>query len=1247
MYFDWRLFTMTRGLRQRIALAMAIGLVAVPVAIWRLTLTGQTIAQVFQGAPIVSLVPTFVLIGGLVLLRAALQFAKEDVANGTAARMKVRLRKLLYEQVLCLGPGYFDQRRTGDSMLSLVDGVEQLDVFFGQYLPQLVVAVFAPAIIFATMAFMDVVTATIFLVFALATLVAPALFHRMNRHSSLAHRRDQATVSAEFLDSIQGLATLKAFGQSKQRGARLAERARQLYRTTMWVIAANLTTGAVTMLGVSAGAAVALAVGAVRVENGTLELRTLLVVLLLGVEVFRPLRELVQLYHSGMMAMAATVGIYGILDATPEVRDAATEDVGIFRQPDATAGSPRPACVTFENVTFSYGRGRAPALRDCSLELRPGETLGIVGRSGAGKSTVVNLILRFVDPQAGRVLMGGRDIRELPLDTIRRQVAVVAQDTYLFYGTVAENLRLGKPSATRAELEAAARAANGHDFIAALPHGYETMVGERGARLSGGQRQRIAIARALLRDAPILILDEATSSVDAENEAAIQQALERLQRGRTTLVIAHRLSSVMHADRIIVLDRGRLVETGTSDELLRHRDGVYAQLMAAQQVVEVERSADAGTPSVAAAETRWLADAGTTADRSPAAPRARRETVDGSISGPARPGVSASEVWRRLLRLVRPWWWESALTVVFGLLHASSTVLLGVFGALLVGRVVTGQPLQPWLTVLLTMVPITALLRWLDSWISHDLAYRLLAELRIRLYQLLDPLAPAYLLGRRSGDLASTAVSDVDLIELFYAHTISPLVVAIVVPGSVLVALAVIAPPLAIVLVPFLFAVAGTPLLAARQMEHLGVRLRDVSGNVNAFVVDSIQGLRTIAAFAYGGPRVVEMVSHSQELSDLKRDFLRWQAIQNATIEALMGLGGLAVLTVGASLVAGGQMSRPALPLATVVAMASFQPIVNIVTVAKELMQTLAAARRFFAIEDEPVSVRDGPGVELPAAANGRHGDSVRFDSVTFRYGPHLPPAVTSASFDVGASQTVALVGRSGAGKSTIAHLLLRFWDPQSGRVLIGGHDVRHFNLDELRRRVALVAQDTYLFNASLAENLRLGRSDASGAEVLDAARRANVDEFASALPDGYDTLVGERGMQLSGGQRQRVAIARAMLKDAPVLVLDEATSHLDAVNEAEVRQALDRLMTGRTTLVIAHRLSTIREADWIVVLDDGAVVEQGRHGDLLALDGLYSHLIGMQPSNRGLAAATERASDGRFDADWGVPVREGDRDKP
>ena len=1203
MYLHPRLLALAKGVRWRILFAAVIGMLAVVAGVARLAVAAVVIFKIIhEGAEFSSIMWPLAGMIALILVRSGLQYLQEVISHHTASVVKVALRERLYQHCLALGPGYFDQSRTGDVLMSLAEGVERLEAFFGRYLPQMIVAALAPVLIFAFMAIIDFRTGLVFLAFALLTLVLPNIFHRWTRTSSMARRDAYGALGADFLDAVQGLPTLKAFGQSKARGLLLADRARALFRTTMGVLAANSATSALTILGIASGAAVALAWGAVRVSDGELELRSLLIVLMLGVEIFRPLRELVQLYHDGMIAMSSAEGIFDIMDAPVDVADAATSPSPLQLAPE----------VTFEGVNYAYSGGRRPALHDLSFTLNAGETLGLVGPSGAGKSTIVWSILRFFDPQSGRVLLGGTDIREISLSQLRDQVAVVTQDTYLFHGTVAENLRFGGPNATQEQLEVAAKTANAHNFISHLPQGYDTIVGERAVRLSGGQKQRIAIARAVLKDAPILILDEALSSVDAENEAVIQVALDHLMEGRTTLIIAHRLSSVVKADRIIVLEDGRLVESGNHGELVA-AGGVYAELMAQQRELDEEEPGGHQDAHGHDASTHAAVQ-----DASAFVPQPAHQgeghhhhavPSGGAAHAPAS-RIGFLTVWRRLFQLVRPWRGELALTFLLGLAHHSSIIGLSVISALLVGQVITGGDLTVLLVLLGVFVPLAAFFTWAESWVAHDLAYRLLAEMRVDVYNKLDPLTPAYMVRRRSGDLVSIVGGDVELVEFFFAHTITPAFVAILVPAGVLATLAFVAWPIALVLSPFLLAVAISPFMAQKRSEGLGDELRSQLGDVHAHMVDSIQGMREISAFGQGPARTAEMVDNSWRFAHFQLRFLKERAFQIGFIEGMTALGGLAVLTMGAWLMIEGEISRPQLILSVILSVAAFAPISDIARTIKQLMETLAAARRLFVVHDEPVPVVDGPGVQ--AHENGL-SPAISFDHVGFSYGHGEAQALHGVSFDVEAGQTVALVGRSGAGKTTCANLVMRFWDPGEGHVRLNGHNLRDYELDDLRRQIALVSQDTYLFNASIRDNLRLGKIEASDNEIEAAAQQANAHEFITAFPDGYDTLVGERGMQLSGGQRQRISIARAILKNAPVLILDEATSHLDAVNERQVRQALETLMAGRTTVVIAHRLSTIRDADRIVVLDNGHAVEQGSHHDLLASHGLYSQLVATQ----------------------------------
>ncbi|HUA52920.1 MAG TPA: ABC transporter ATP-binding protein, partial [Candidatus Sulfotelmatobacter sp.] len=583
MHFEPRLWTFTRGVRLRILWAVVIGLAAVGFGVARLALLGWLIGALFAGRSLDSLVLPAGLTAAAMVLRGVFEHWRTMIAHTTAARVQTHLRRTIYDKIAALGPGSVSRQRSGALVLSLVDGVEQLETYFGRFLPQFLVALLTPFLIFAAVATIDLRVAAVMLGFALLALFAPALWHRLDVANSRGRQQAYAAFAAEFLDSIQGLATLKAFGQSTARADKLAVEARDLFRRTMWVLCLNVLSRGITDSAIACGAAAALAVGAWRVEAGTMALPALLVILMLGVEVYRPLRELRTVLHQGMVGMAAAHGIYQILDERPAVADA----------PPAPLDRPLEPTIAFEGVGFRYPGTRRTVHDGLDFRVAAGERLGLVGPSGGGKSSIVRLLLRFYDPDQGVVRLGGHDLRALSFEQIRGLVSVVNQDTFLFHGTVEDNIRMGRPDATDEQIQAAARAANIHDFVMALPQGYRTVVGEKGVKLSGGQRQRVAIARALLRDTPILVLDEALSAVDAENEAIIQEALDRLMRGRTTVILAHRLSSVVDCDRILVLDGGHVVESGRHAELMR-ADGAYARLMAEQV-----RDATAGDAGIA------------------------------------------------------------------------------------------------------------------------------------------------------------------------------------------------------------------------------------------------------------------------------------------------------------------------------------------------------------------------------------------------------------------------------------------------------------------------------------------------------------------------------------------------------------------------------------------------------------------------------------------------------------------------
>ncbi len=578
------------------------------------------------------------------------------------------------------------------------------------------------------------------------------------------------------------------------------------------------------------------------------------------------------------------------------------------------------------------------------------------------------------------------------------------------------------------------------------------------------------------------------------------------------------------------------------------------------------------------------------------------ETID-TVAAPRSYGLGA------LLPFIATKRWHFIITVVSGVLAQIATVIAAATGAWLVGHAVQGaapHTLVPAFWVLGIAVVAAASCKWWQMFISHDFAYSLIEVLQVGIYDGLERAAPAYVLGRRTGDLASVATSDADLMEWFYAHVLGDYIGAVIVPLGALATLAVIHPLMALVLLPFLPLVASVPFWLAKRAGEQGRQLLAALGLLNAEVVEGVQGLRELAMFGAGRIFLQKLMRETRLVHVIQMRYGVRAGLEQAAIDVLLALAVLATVTTGLLLVNSGHLSFALYPMAIVLAGAALAPITEVTQTARKLGELRAGADRVATIFHQEAQVEDRGTAASSRVADG----SVRFEDVTFAYGGRRAPVLRGMNFALAPGETVALVGTSGVGKSTCANLLMRFWDPQSGTVRIGGCDIRDLSLDALRRQVALVQQDVYLFNGSVADNIRLGRPEATMAEIERAATLAQAHDFIQALPKGYDTPCGERGTRLSGGQRQRIAIARAFLRDAPVLIMDEAVSNLDTESEAALRGAMNEVRRGRTVLIIAHRPSTIRSAERILLIEDGRIAEDGSHEALLAKGGAYARLI-------------------------------------
>ncbi|MEU9980187.1 ABC transporter ATP-binding protein [Streptomyces sp. NPDC050856] len=1062
-----------------------------------------------------------------------------------------------------------------------------------------------------------------------ALAVAPALWFvakrsRVRLHPATWYAQSQAAAVAGVVDgAVSGVRVVKGFGQEEQETGKLREASRKLFAGRLRTIKLNARYTPALQAVPALGQVAMLALGGWLATRGQITLGTFVAFSTYLAQLVGPVRMLAMVLTVGQQARAGVERVLELIDTEPVMRDGTKElpaDV--------------PASVEFDDVSFAYEDGR-PVLDGFSLEIRPGETVAVVGSSGSGKSTVSMLLPRFYDVTRGAVLVGGHDVRELTLESLRAAIGLVPEDSFLFSDTVRANIAYGRPDATEEEILAAARAAQAHRFIAELPDGYDTTVGEHGLTLSGGQRQRVALARAILTDPRLLLLDDATSAVDARVEHEIHEALRSVMAGRTTLLIAHRRSTLNLADRIAVLDGGRLADIGTHDELQR-RCALYRRLLtdpdelggvspghappapdpeedrSVREELDAEFDAERGiTPAL------WQRDEPVAPSAAPGATPELLAQVEALPPATDAPDVDEERAVRPeesygLRRLLGGFGPPLLVSLALVAVDAGMGLLLPILIRHGIDEGVERAALGAvWAASALALL--TVVLQWAaqtgEIRKTGRTGERVLYALRLKIFAHLQRLGLDYYERELTGRIMTRMTTDVDALSTFLQTGLVTAFVSVVTFFGIMVALVVIDVQLALVVFATLpVLVIGTVFFRRSSVKAYELARERISV-VNADLQESVAGLRIVQAFRRertGAARFAER-SAAYRSARVRGQWLI--SIYFPFVQLLSSVAAAAVLIVGAGRVQAGTLTTGALVAYLLYIDLFFAPVQQLSQVFDGYQQASVSLGRMQELLRVPTSTARAA---RPLEVRSLRGE-IAFEEVSFEYGGDdaggKEAALSGVNLRIPAGQTVAFVGETGAGKSTLVKLVARFYDPTSGRVTADGTDLRELDLTGYRHRLGVVPQEAYLFAGTVRDAIAYGRPGASDAEVEAAARAVGAHEMIATLDGGYLHEVAERGRNLSAGQRQLIALARAELVDPDVLLLDEATAALDLATEAQVNQATDRLAGRRTTLVVAHRLTTAARADRVVVMDHGRVAEDGTHEELLARGGRYAEL--------------------------------------